>query len=1677
MAFRFGSPGVSALGNNAGGSVNLGPELEEIQTESISGDAKVRLLPSPWPADALPTPTASLLSVASRNGLLAAAGPTSVVIASTEAVRRSFASKGADGNVKPFTPQLTLELSMRISQVAFSSDEKFLILSAEHGGGLAVYEVQSLAQGNTQSAFQISTNNTSLRMLSPNPTPEKAELLAVVTTQGDLLMANLALREFVNGPQGIKLKEGVSCVSWSARGKQLIAGLGDGSCYQLTPEGEGKAIIPPPPDLEVDQHVSAIFWLENELFMVAHTTTSGDEDMIPATTFRVVTRQSKPQISHAFQKLPDPTTPFGMKRSPPHHFMQRLRNFPPSLSDLIVVTNTASTDVGLFTRADTALTSDAEVEKVTKVFTTTTMADDARRAQLPMADDTSDTSPIGMAIDLSPTEKVPKPLGPNEEMDQSSGPLPLLMILNNEGLLISWWIVYSESIRQGTTYPGLVAAEGFRAQAQTQTAKSASPFATPATQPAPSPFTSNAFGSPSAQNGAFSNPTASNAFGGTGSNSAFGVSSTLGSKPSFWGSGSAAGDTTQNSGASFGKPSFGSSTQIGGSFGAPGGFGSRPSPWGAPSSVSQTVGSTFGQTANLGMNAGSAFGSSNMSKPVSADSSGGFANFAQRPGFAAAAAAAKPSGASPFGKAGEGASFGSGMDTDTVFGAPPQKPEGTSSRLFGGGAAGSQFKLGSTFKGDDTSSTDAPKPAAPTNNSLFGGGFADSLGETPKQTIPPISQEADMTEDGSESEREAMSEASEDDQASATPATQQRASLFDFPQTAPPVHGVLFGTQAQSKTTPAMVQKSTPAAIPSGKPAPISTTPEDTPRKSDDTVRPSIETTPLSIKTEPQDDSPSGISRDVPEGPLPPDTTSKDSYSPGDTSQSSTAGSKVASNDAPLPPDFLPSKADRKSPEPGPGEESALPEDDDSGLDDEGSGIDVAQEISPITDPTRTPKITPGSSFGALIDKSPEGLFTRKGQSDTPVQPKALFGEVLDKSSKLYFPPPSRTQESPRSPSPVRPFLAVDGLRPENARSISAPNAAAKTFSGRKFGPQSSNPLAEPQPSIQDLQTREQERLHAQRVKQVAEDSEDICDPQDDEINALLNSELEPTTELAGFIANEDFHPRESKPGLPGQIETLFRDINSMIDTIGLNARNLGAFVRGHSEHHTEGRRSIGDLEESGWCLGEIDDLMGIENKVLEHVDDGRVSEPMGKLADCEDLRKDLKKLHDRQREISTILMSRSDQQQGEHLRYAQLPVDQVVKQKELRSAFKHLQELTADAESKVFELRADLASQETNNNGRLKKKPTVEAVVNTIQKMTNMIQQRSSDIDVLEAQMRKLRLPTETSNGSRESSPSAASASLTRSNQTDVLSKSMGALRLSVNGNGTPSKRTAQITPDQISRYQAKVQRRKEMNGLAASLSGERRDYEKIFSTRGRLRPFQYNLDPDSDLVLEALWICRYLKRARIRLWRHILDPRQDLGAGTTSQIPVAYVTWNDSLSQWLLALHQHYDSDVVRISPHDLSLYFPIRVERYIPKPQSRIRRLLTHVFSDKALREQEPLIQDYVDTLIERLSEQCKDSEGKVDLASRFNWTTFDVIGDLAFGEPFDCLKETTYQPWVRIITDNLRSVVLTSVTMRFPPLDKLVAMLIPQKLKQARIDHYKKSQEKANRRLLGHSNFAA
>ncbi|KAI0423265.1 hypothetical protein F5X98DRAFT_8323 [Xylaria grammica] len=702
MAFNsFGSAGAA--------SVSEGPALPEVQTEglgflSLAGDAKVRLS-SPWSPP--PAPNSSLMSIASRRGLVAAACPDAIVVASTDAVRKAFeAPKNDDSEVRPFTPQLQIPLPIRICQLAFSADEAYLILSAEQGGGLAVYDVDAFQQGTTQSAFEIPTNGESLRALVPNPRSEKAELCAVVTNEGKLLMANLKERNFVFKGASQILREQVGCVAWSNMGKQLVAGLGNGTMCQLTPEGDVKAEIPRPPGLDSSYYVSAIVWLENNLFLVFHVSTSNG----PQTKCHMITRQGQ---SFQYQALNDPVDPYAAEKVP-HHTAVRLKDFPPNLQDLLIFSSTAVPDIGLLARSGTPLSPNAPVN----VFTNVELADDSKRATLPMGDIESLETPaaIGVSLDLSGKDKVYKPI-PTDEQDQSPGPLPGYWVLNEQGILSIWWVVYSESIRGGTTYPGLAAVEAGNP-------KSASTSAPQATQPA-------AFG--------VSNPSPF----GSGSAStapAFGGPSALGARSSPWGAapvttngagGSTFGSTTFG-GASATKPVFGTSSfgtsnvaPTAPAFGQSTGLGAKASPWGSGGTSTSTP--AFGQAGFSGTNT-----SSGTSGPFgSAASSSPFSTFASGGGFAALGSNTDGDKPSIFASANQG-NTGAAMDTDTSTSFPP--PSSKSDASAGNPFKSQPFILTSSFKPDTNGEDGATKTSTGGEQSLFGTAFASSISETAKAT-------------------------------------------------------------------------------------------------------------------------------------------------------------------------------------------------------------------------------------------------------------------------------------------------------------------------------------------------------------------------------------------------------------------------------------------------------------------------------------------------------------------------------------------------------------------------------------------------------------------------------------------------------------------------------------------------------------------------------------------------------------------------------------------------------------------------------------------------------------------------------------------------------------------------------------------------------------------------------
>lgn len=131
--------------------------------------------------------------------------------------------------------------------------------------------------------------------------------------------------------------------------------------------------------------------------------------------------------------------------------------------------------------------------------------------------------------------------------------------------------------------------------------------------------------------------------------------------------------------------------------------------------------------------------------------------------------------------------------------------------------------------------------------------------------------------------------------------------------------------------------------------------------------------------------------------------------------------------------------------------------------------------------------------------------------------------------------------------------------------------------------------------------------------------------------------------------------------------------------------------------------------------------------------------------------------------------------------------------------------------------------------------------------------------------------------------------------------------------------------------------------------------------------------------------------------------------------------------------------------------------------------LRRMIAPAFTDRAVKEQESLVQKQIDLLMQRLKAQA-DGSTPIDMCKWITFTVFDVIGDLTWGESFHCLETSTYHTWLTSIMANIQIIACVSVGLRFPyiPVALLVLMASPKTILISR-EHIRSVKDKVCKRL--------
>lgn len=133
------------------------------------------------------------------------------------------------------------------------------------------------------------------------------------------------------------------------------------------------------------------------------------------------------------------------------------------------------------------------------------------------------------------------------------------------------------------------------------------------------------------------------------------------------------------------------------------------------------------------------------------------------------------------------------------------------------------------------------------------------------------------------------------------------------------------------------------------------------------------------------------------------------------------------------------------------------------------------------------------------------------------------------------------------------------------------------------------------------------------------------------------------------------------------------------------------------------------------------------------------------------------------------------------------------------------------------------------------------------------------------------------------------------------------------------------------------------------------------------------------------------------------------------------------------------------------------------------TRVRRVLSHGFSAQAMLNQQPIMKKYVDKLFEELHKQSRNVTRPLNMVDWFNFCTFDVIGDLAFGEPFGCLESSNYHPWVALLFASLNGLSWAQHLEQFPLIAPLLKFLMPKGMATKWAEHQQLSEAKVRKRL--------
>ncbi|TLS22076.1 uncharacterized protein PpBr36_09391 [Pyricularia pennisetigena] len=243
---------------------------------------------------------------------------------------------------------------------------------------------------------------------------------------------------------------------------------------------------------------------------------------------------------------------------------------------------------------------------------------------------------------------------------------------------------------------------------------------------------------------------------------------------------------------------------------------------------------------------------------------------------------------------------------------------------------------------------------------------------------------------------------------------------------------------------------------------------------------------------------------------------------------------------------------------------------------------------------------------------------------------------------------------------------------------------------------------------------------------------------------------------------------------------------------------------------------------------------------------------------------------------------------------------------------------------------------------------------------------------------------------------------------------------------------------------------------------------------------------------------------RSIYNIWFHPLSKYPGPWYAATTNLVYFAADLTGHREDWIVNLHQKH-GEVVRIGPGRLSYsaasaWKDIAGHRVGGKPEmlkdpwffdlpkafgaegnamignvdsethGKMRKIFANAFSDRALREQESLLLKYVNQFIDRISSNLSEKPDRpLDIVRLFNYTTFDIMADLTFGEPLGMLENSEYVPWVAKIFANVKHSAVYSILGRWVWLRKLMKATMPEAMRKGASENRNYVIERVDRRM--------